>query len=41
MGTVKVHDELAPLIEQAQQNSETDSLNPVQRASQSAVWIGW
>lgn len=33
MGTVKeVHDELAPLIEQAQQNSETDSLNPVQRA---------
>jgi hypothetical protein len=31
--TVKeVHDELAPLIEQAQQNSETDSLNPVQRA---------
>ena len=37
----KVHDELAPLIEhQAQQNSETDSLNPVQRAVKSAVWIG-
>jgi len=33
MGTVKeVHDELAPLLEQAQENTEPDSLNPVQRA---------
>jgi hypothetical protein len=33
MGTVKeVHDELAPLLEQIQQNNEPDALNPVQRA---------
>ena len=33
MRTVKeVHDELAPLLEQIQQNNEPDSLNPVQRA---------
>ena len=33
MGTVKeVHDELAPLLEQIQQNNEPDLLNPVQRA---------
>ena len=33
MGTVKeVHDELAPLLEQTQENTEPDSLNPVQRA---------
>ena len=32
-GTVKaVHDELLPLLEQSQQSTESDSLNPVQRA---------
>ena len=31
--TVKaVHDELLPLLEQSQQSTESDSLNPVQRA---------
>lgn len=33
MGTVKeVHDELVPLLDQTQENTEPDSLNPVQRA---------
>lgn len=33
MGTVKaVHDELLPLLEQPQENTGSDTLNPVQRA---------
>lgn len=33
LGTVKeVHDELLPLLEQSPQSTESDSLNPVQRA---------
>jgi Phosphotransferase system IIB components len=33
LGTVKaVHDELLPLLEQPPQGTESDSLNPVQRA---------